>query len=307
MKRKIIGGVILGLALVSLLVAAALKSGDGMALQPRSYNGGSEVVGIIDISGTIMAGGAQGFFGEEMGADGIMMQLRQAADDPSVKAVVLRLNSPGGTVAATQEITTEVIRLKKSGKKVVASMGDVAASGAYWIAANADVIVANPATVTGSIGVRMDMTDLRGLYEKLGVGSRTIKSGPYKDMGSANREMTPEEKKIFQAMVDDMYAQFVDNIAKGRNMNLQEVKKLADGRVFTGRQAKELGLVDELGNFYDAIRLAGEISGLGPEPETTGFGNRGFWQDLLGSAGARPPAMADPTINDLAPLFRLVF
>lgn len=307
MKRKIIGGVVLGLALVSLLVAAVVKSGDGKGLHPRSYNGGSQVVGIIDISGTIMAGSTQGLFGEEMGADRIMMQLREAAEDPSVKAVVIRLNSPGGTVAATQEITTEVVRLKKSGKKVVASMGDVAASGAYWIAANADIIVANPATVTGSIGVRMDMTDLRGLYEKLGVDSRTIKSGPYKDMGSANREMTPEEKKIFQAMVDDMYAQFVDNVSTGRKMNLQEVKKLADGRVFTGRQAKELGLVDELGNFYDAIRLAGEVSGLGSDPETTGFGTRGFWQDFLGSAGARSPAMSNPAINDIAPLFWLLF
>ncbi len=307
MKRKIIGGVVLGLALVSLLVAAVVKSGDGKGLHPRSYNGSSQVVGIIDISGTIMGGSTQGLFGEETGADKIMKQLREAAKDPSVKAVVLRLNSPGGTVAATQEITTEVVRLKKSGKKVVASMGDVAASGAYWIAANADIIVADPATVTGSIGVRMDMTDLRGLYEKLGVGSRTIKSGPYKDMGSANREMTPEEKKIFQAMVDDMYAQFVDNVSTGRKMNLQEVKKLADGRVFTGRQAKELGLVDELGNFYDAIRLAGEVSGLGSDPETTGFGAKGFWQDFLGSAGARSPAMSNPAINDITPLFWLLF
>ncbi len=306
MKRKIIGGAVLGLALVSLLVAAVVKSGDGNALKPRSYSGGREVVGIVDISGTIMGGGSQGFLSEEMGADQIMIQLRQAAEDPAVKAVVLRLNSPGGTVAATQEITAEVIRLKKKGKKVIASMGDVAASGAYWIASSADVIVANPGTITGSIGVRMDSTDLRGLYDKLGIQNRTFKSGPYKDMGSTDREITPEEKKIFQDMVDDMYGQFVNTVAKGRKMSAGEVKKLADGRIFTGRQAKDIGLVDELGNFYDAIRLAGEMSGLGPEPEITTFGAKGFWQEIMGAARGGSPGQAMPAINEILPAFWLV-
>lgn len=310
MKRKIIGGAVLGLALLSLVAALALGPGGerpgNYGGRPESYAKGDRVVGVIDISGAIMAGSATGIFGEEMAGDEVVAQLRQAARDPRVKAVVLRLNSPGGTAAASQEIADEVLRVKKAGKKVVASMGDVAASGAYWIAAGADRIVANPGTMTGSIGVIMDVVDLQGLYGKLGVDTNTFKSGPYKDMGSPGRDISPEEKKIFQGMVDDIYLQFVDTVSGGRKMSVEEVKKIADGRVFTGRQAQKLGLVDELGNFYDAVSLAGELSGLGPDPEIITFKTKGLWRGLLGNVKQSSPLAAIPGVGDIRPAIWLV-
>lgn len=297
------------MALLSLVAALVVRAGDDSrhyGTRPESYAKGERVVGVIDITGMIMAGSTTGIFGEELGADQVVSQLRRAAEDPQVKAVVLRLNSPGGTAAASQEIADEVLRVKKAGKKVVASMGDVAASGAYWIAAGTDRIVANPGTMTGSIGVRMDVSDLRGLYDKLGVDTRTFKSGPYKDMGSPNREMSPEEKKIFQGMVDDIYLQFVETVSQGRKMNPEEVRKVADGRVFTGRQAKKLGLVDEMGNFYDAVRLAGEMSGLGPKPEIITLKTSNFWREFLGNVQQPTSLAALPAIKEIRPAIWLV-
>lgn len=280
MKRRLVAAVVIGVVLISLVVGlVSVYSSPGRNLAPGRTAG---TVAVIPITGAIVSGRvAPGLFSSQTGSEEIIARLRQAAENPGVRAVVLRLNSPGGTAAGAQEIAAEVDRLRRSGKKVVASMGDVAASGAYWIACRADKIVANPGTLTGSIGVIMQTQDLRGLYSKLGISTETFKSGPHKDMGSPSRPVTPDERQIFQGMVKDIYDQFIHTVSEGRRMELDRVKPLADGRVFTGRQAKDLGLVDELGNLRDAVRLAGRLAGLGPEPRVTELGPRGWWPDLL--------------------------
>ena len=211
-----------------------------------------------------------------------MRQFRKARKDDSVQAVLLRINSPGGSAAATQEAAAELQKLKNSGKPVVVSMGDTAASGAYWLAAYGDKIYANPSTITGSIGVYMSYYDVQGLSEKLGVHEEKIKSGPHKDIFSPFRPMTDEERKLTQQMVDDMYEQFVAVVAKQRHMDGATVRSLADGRVFTGVQAKEAGLVDELGNYYDALGYAGMLIHAAPDKVATVTYDDAFsWNQLL--------------------------
>lgn len=283
MKKKVIAGIILGVMGLSLLLALAVRPdhrAPGRAASDRGQ------VGILYIDGPIMSGrGSSGPFGSQMGSEDIAATIREATRDPAIKAVVIRLNSPGGTAAAAQEISAEVERLKQSGKKVVASMGDTAASGAYWIAAGADKIVANPGTLTGSIGVIIQLHNLQGLFGKLGVEQETFKSGPHKDMGSPLRQLTREERAIFQSMIDDIYNQFVDVVAKGRHKDAAEIKPLADGRIFTGNQAKELGLVDELGDLHHALMLAGELAGIPDEPAVVDLGPKNIWRDLFRGAG----------------------
>lgn len=279
-KRKVIAGLIIGIAVLSLMAAALYRGGGGDGYPGNGSSG--NVVGVIDINGTIAGGaGSGGLFSAVAGSESIMKQLRRAAGDPSVKAVVLRLNTPGGTAAASQEIALEVDRLRRAGKKVVASMGDVAASGGYWIACRCDKIVANPGTMTGSIGVIMQSQNLQGLYEKLGVDPVVFKSGPHKDMGSTSRTVTEEEQRIFQSMVDDMYQQFVETVSEGRGLEETRVREVADGRVFTGSQAMENGLVDYLGNYYDAIDIAADLAGIQGEPKVLNLSPAYPWWGML--------------------------
>lgn len=196
----------------------------------------------------------------------VIEEIKDYSKDNSVKAVVIRINSPGGGVAPSQEIFEEVVKLKKK-KKVIVSMGAVAASGGYYIAAPADKIVANAGTLTGSIGVIMEIPNVAGLMEKIGVKTQVVKSGKHKDIASAFKQMTTEEKKILQTVLDDVHDQFIQAVSDGRGMDYEVIKKLSDGRIFTGRMAKDLGLVDELGNLEDAIMLAGEMTGIKGEPE----------------------------------------
>jgi protease-4 len=190
----------------------------------------------------------------------ITEQLGDFGRDDSVVAVVLRIDSPGGGVAASQEIYDAVIELKKK-KKVVASMGSVAASGGLLIACAADKIVANAGTITGSISAIMQFANFEELLKKIGLKSSVVKSGKYKDIGSPLRDMTPEERKIIQDLIDDIYNQFVDVIVRDRNIPRKQVVAIADGRVFTGRQAKEYGLVDYLGDMGSAAKLASQLAG----------------------------------------------
>ena len=169
--------------------------------------------------------------------------------------------------------------------KIVTSMGDVAASGAYWIASASDQIVANPGTITGSIGVIMNTQNYGGLYDKLGIGSNTIKSGAYKDMGTTERPMTEDERKIFQSMVDDTYLQFIDSVAGWRNISQDTIREL-NGRVLTGRQAMQAGLVDRMGNLHDAVSVAGEISGLGKAPRAVNIEPQKQWWRFLDGIGS---------------------
>ena len=190
----------------------------------------------------------------------ITEQLDDFGKDDSIVAIVLRVDSPGGGVAASQEIYDAVIELKKK-KKVVVSMGSVAASGGLLVACAADKIVANPGTITGSISAIMQFANVEELMKKIGLKSSVVKSGQYKDIGTPLREMTPEEKVIIQELVDDIFNQFVDVIVKERKLPREKVVAIADGRVFSGRKAKELGLVDDLGDMASAARLASKLAG----------------------------------------------
>lgn len=242
-------------------------------------------VGLIYVEGSISGGRTQGgrLFASSQGMDYVMSHLREARLDPTVEAVVLRVNSPGGTASATQEIYSEILKLREEGKVVVVSMSDMAASGGYYIAAAADHIMANPGTTTGSIGVILQHTNLEELFENIGVEFETIKSGEHKDIGDISRAMTPEEREILQSFSQDVYEQFVEAVASGRNMSREQVLELADGRVYTGRQALELGLVDELGNLYDAVDRAAELSGI-QDPIIVEFGGLSFWDFFWSSS-----------------------
>jgi protease-4 len=211
----------------------------------------------------------------------VIDELKTYAKDSSVKAIVVRVNSPGGAVAPAQEIFKELNRLKGE-KKIVVSMGSVAASGGYYIACPADSIVANPGTLTGSIGVIMEIPNFAGLMKKIGVETQIVKSGKHKDIASTFKSMTPEERKILQSLLDDVHSQFIEAVSVSRGIEYGEIKKLADGRVFTGKKAKELGLVDVLGNLQDAIKLAGELSGIEGEPHVVTKKRRFSFWDLIG-------------------------
>lgn len=209
--------------------------------------------------------------------------LKKFRKDPQVKAVILRIESPGGGTAASQEIYREV-RKTAARKWVVASMGNVAASGGYYVALAANRIVANPATLTGSIGVIMEVSNIQELLRKIGVSREAVKSGPYKDIASPLRPMKPEERLLLQEVIRNVHNQFIEAVMEGRKLSREQVEKIADGRVFTGQQAKSLGLVDELGSFEDAVEVTKKLVGLSGEvkiiyPETRRFS---LWDLLLG-------------------------
>jgi len=187
--------------------------------------------------------------------------LARYKEDKDVKAIIILIESPGGGVAPSQEIFTELSRIRDH-KPVVAFLGNVAASGGYYIAAGASRIVASPGSITGSIGVVIQLSNVEQLFEKLGLDLFAIKAGKYKDMGSPYREMTDDERKLLQSVIDDVHGQFIADVAKGRNLPEGQVRAIADGRIMTGSQAKELGLVDETGNFEDVMRLTKSLAGI---------------------------------------------
>jgi len=280
-KRKVIALLLLGFCLISVVFGIAI-----IAKGPFDKGGigvGGDKIAIINIEGAIVGGsGGFGIFGSASGADDIARQIRRAGEDPSVKAIILRINSPGGSAAASQELHAEVCKARENGKIVVASMSDVATSGGYYVACASDKIVANPGTITGSIGVIFSQLQYSELLERYGIRANVIKSGKYKDIGSPFRNMTAEERQILQDMIDDIYIQFVQAVAEGRQMNENEVLELADGRILTGRQAKEVGLVDELGNFQDAVDLAAEMSGIEGKPRVVEYGRKSAFEQFFG-------------------------
>ena len=212
-----------------------------------------EKIGIIEVVGPIDSSKL------------LIEQIHDFRDSRSVKAVVLRIDSPGGGVGPSQEIYSEVRKLAEV-KPLIVSMGSVAASGGYYIAAPASRLFANPGTITGSIGVIMSFANYQELLEKVGVKNQVVKSGKFKDIGSGSRSFTAAEEKLVQSLIDDVHAQFVEAISLGRKMSTGQVARLADGRIFSGRQALDVGLVDELGNLQDAIAYAAELAGLGTDP-----------------------------------------
>jgi len=229
-------------------------------------------VGLIRIEGVIVD--AQSTIGE----------LKRFAENPSVKAIVLRIDSPGGGVVPSQEIHDAVQRVRhKSNKTVITSMGTVAASGGYYIAVATDRIMANSGTLTGSIGVIMEMANVEGLLKKIGVEGVVIKSGRFKDVGSPLRKMSDEEQALLQSVMDDVHKQFIEAVAEGRGLDVAAVQALADGRIFTGRQAKASKLVDELGDLNAAIQLAADVAGIEGEPKVIEPRRRFSFRELIES------------------------
>jgi len=244
-----------------MLMAGLVMFMIGKAVLPELLVAGKEGVAIVRVEGPIMD------------SSQTVEELQTFADDPLVKAIVVRIDSPGGGVAPSQEIYNAVKRVRKEqNKTVVASMGTVAASGGYYIAVATDRILANPGTLTGSIGVIMQMANFQELLEKIGVKSVVVKTGKFKDLGSPFRPMVEEDRQLLESVMNDTLSQFIEAVADGRSMDSAEVEQLADGRVFTGRQAQSVLLIDEIGDLHDAINLAGELSGIEGTPrvlETT--------------------------------------
>jgi len=223
-------------------------------------------------------------------------EIKEYLKDPSIKAIVLRIDSPGGAVAPAQEIYEEV-RKAATKKKVVASMGTVAASGGYYIASPATKIIANPGTLTGSIGVIMEIPNIEGLMNKLGIKTEVVKSGKHKDIASAFRGIKKEEREILQNVLDNVHEQFTKAVAEGRKMVYDDVKKIADGRIFTGEQALKAGLIDELGNLEDAVQAAAKLAGIKGEPVVVSKKEHFSFINLL--RGTIPKELTDifPTVK----------
>ena len=218
---------------------------------------------------------------EIVGSQHIVQQIKRYRENTSVRAIVLRIESPGGGVSASQEIYEEVKKTREYGKPIVVSMGSVAASGGYYIAVGASRIVANPGSITGSIGVISQFMHVNQLLDKIGVTSTTIKSGQMKDAGSPFRSSTAEDKRYFQEMIDDIYDQFVTTVAIERKLEKSLVKKYADGRVFTGRKAYELKLIDTLGTYQDAIKIAAQLAEIYGTPRVIKERKRERFSDMV--------------------------
>ena len=212
----------------------------------------------------------------------VLQQIKHFADDSAIQAIVVRINSPGGAVVPSQEIYAALKRIRDDGEKtVVTSMGNMAASGGYYIASASNTILANPGTITGSIGVIMEMTNVEELLDKVGIESVVVKSGLHKDLASPFRPLSVQSRTILQHVMDDVHDQFIHAVAEGREMGVEQVHALADGRIFTGRQALAVNLVDRLGTLQDAIQLAADLAGITEEPTVIEIEPRFSLQDLI--------------------------
>jgi protease-4 len=250
-KRILVGlGVIVALLIFFFIILFFIGRYSGG--KPGRFAFGDKIA-IVEIKGAITQ------------SSGIIEELQYYFEDDGVKAIILRIDSPGGGVGPSQEIHREIIKIK-SKKKVVTSMGSVAASGGYYIACASDLIVANPGTITGSIGVLMQFSNFEELLKKIGIKGVVLKSGEHKDVGSPFREMTPEEKRIMQEVIDNVHQQFIQAVAQGRKLDQSKVFQIADGRILTGEQAKNLGLVDQMGNLQDTIDITAKLVGIEGKP-----------------------------------------
>lgn len=255
MKRNdIIIAVIIGLSVLFVFVVFSLTFMNLLGGRTLSFGSLGQRVAVIEIYGVMTE------------SESTIRQLKRYGREESIPAIVLQINTPGGTAAVAQEIYRHIEDVRQEGKKIVAAMGPLAASGGYYVACAADTIVANPATLTGSIGVQMRLPSTEELFRKIGVEFRVVKSGPFKDIGSPHRPMTEEEQRILQAVIDDSYEQFVEVVMEGRQLSREEVLAVADGRIFTGRQAHRMNLVDELGTYHEAVIMAARMVGIEGEP-----------------------------------------
>lgn len=241
-----------GASIIALFVVCVVSA--KLLFGEKRFHLSGDMVGIIEVQGIIVD------------SSEFITQLHDFRDNDKIKAVVLRIDSPGGVVGPSQEMYEEIKKFTQK-KKLVVSMGSLAASGGYYIAAPANLIVANPGTVTGSIGVIMKLSNIQGLLGKVGLNSFVLKSGKFKDSGSPIRPMTKADREILQGIIDSMHGQFVKAVAEGRKVPVEEIRKIADGRIFSGEQALRLKLVDRLGNLQDAVAEAGKLAGIKGEPE----------------------------------------
>jgi len=253
MKRKRIWVGLLAIVVLLVLFFSALLLIVRLSGRPGSFPFGDKIA-VVEIQGVITQ------------SSRVIEEIHQHLSDEGVRAIILRIDSPGGGVGPSQEIYREVMKAREK-KKVVTSMGAVAASGGYYVACASDLIVANPGTITGSIGVIMQFSNLEELLKKIGIKGVVLKSGEHKDMGSPFREMTPEEKRIMQETLDNVHQQFIRAVAEGRKLDQARVIPIADGRIMTGEQAKQLGLVDKMGNLQDAIDEATKLAGITGKPQ----------------------------------------
>ena len=295
-KKLVVGLLVVFLVIMTVLSIQGINSAGG-----GGRLSGSSTIGVIEINGTISgetSGGLMG--GYTANSMELMNSIRRAGERDDIKVVVLRIDSPGGSAVASKEIALELDRLREKGKKVITSMGDTCASGGYWIACSSDYIMANGATLTGSIGVIMQLSNLEGLFEKLGIRDEVIKSGKHKDMGSATRDMTTEERQLLEDIVGDSYDQFLDQVLRGRQGKItqEDLLAIADGRVISGRQAVELGLVDGIGNYYDALDVAREMAGLSEDSPVELLNETNIWGSLgLRALTLLPNQMKQPLLQ----------
>jgi protease-4 len=255
-RQNLFIGIIILASILFLIFAVSMFISSLGTRGDYELSSGGEKIALVEVTGVIYS------------AENIVRQLEKYSRDSSVKGIVLRIDSPGGGIAASQEIYEKVKKVRDSGKVVIASMGGVAASGGYYVACGSDSIMANPGTTTGSIGVIAELPNTQELMNKLGIKFEVIKSGPYKDTGSPHRDLTSKERKLMQDLIDNAYQQFVDVVVNETNMSRQQVLKYADGRVFTGQQGFEYGFIDTLGTYEDAINLAAATAGIMGKPKT---------------------------------------
>jgi protease-4 len=291
--------------LLSGCISITLVPSPGPLKEERLSGEGDDKVLVMELSGVISAAEESGVLTERPSMVArVKEELTRAAQDEHVKAMVLRINSPGGTVTASDVLHHEIVKFKAKRKiPVVASIMDIGASGGYYVAVAADKIMAHPSTVTGSVGVLMLTMNARGLLEKIGVEANTVTSGPKKDMGSPFRPMTEEERRIFQGVIDFFYERFLTVIREGRrNLTPEQIRKLADGRIYSGEQAKALGLVDEVGYLDEAIEMAKKEAKL-EEARVVAYRRPGEYRNNIYSsfsaAGWSLPAPADFSLMNL--------
>jgi protease IV len=251
---------------------------------------GQKGVAVIHVSGVIASSPQSGLLSATATTtpESLISQLRRADTDNKVAAVLLRVDSPGGSAAASQEIFKEVKRMKKP---VMVSIADIGASGAYYISCGADEIMASPASSVGSIGVIIQVANLEELYKKLGIQYVTIKQGKYKDMGSGDRPLTDEERKLLEQETQEVYEQFINDVASSRNIPVSKVRELATGQTWNGSKAKDLDLIDSIGNYRDAVNKAGKLGGISGEPNVISYDQTSIWDIIAGASSAN--AMSD--------------
>lgn len=292
MKNRKMWYWIIGLAVVGLLLCGGLI-GLGLWIASFSNRGDlafGDAVAIVRVEGTILAGEAPApnpFGGATDAAYSkqVIENLEKANKDEDVKAIILAVDSPGGSVFASDEIA---LKIKEIDKPIITSMGSVAASGGYYVSAPTDEIWAGPHTLTCSIGVISQFPNLEGFAKEYGVTFITVKSGKFKDLGNPFREFTKEDRELWQAIIDEAYAAFVDVVAEGRGMDVEAVRAMADGRVCTGKQALEAGLVDSLGYFPDVVDRAAELGGIEGEPRLIEYKQELSFFEALGATFNRP-------------------